>query len=428
MAHCPRGPMADIFLSYDRNDQPQAARLAEALGEGGRTVWWDRTLPPGETFETVIHRELQAAKCVVVLWSAESLRSNWVRDEADIGLSRGVLVPCLIENVQPPLGHRRIQAANLSEWRGDRNDPQFQLLLRGVSNLAPLPNAGSSTHQSATETPRRRFWTARSTVSWPYRVAVIGAIAALLLSIFVSRSAFNVRDYAQLTAPIIRASLPPPPDRGLPTAGIVGTDDREQVADTSVLPWSAICQLFIRKTDGAEYFASGMLLNRTTVLTADHVVFPLHGPAVATIAIVPAARAHEQPFGRFVATSWRRIAVTNDEGFAVIEFSPGTAGAALTPLKLSQEGAERDLISTAGYYHDRPGMWRSSGSLLMVDETKIFYDADTGPGMSGAPVWRSGDVRYEVIGIHMGSQGGGKHALRVTAALLRALAPERAWP
>ncbi|HEU5284393.1 MAG TPA: toll/interleukin-1 receptor domain-containing protein, partial [Burkholderiales bacterium] len=64
--------MADIFISYASPDRETARTLAERLGELGHSVWWDRTIPPGRQFDEVIQEALHAARCVIVLWSAQS--------------------------------------------------------------------------------------------------------------------------------------------------------------------------------------------------------------------------------------------------------------------------------------------------------------------------------------------------------------------
>ena len=50
--------MADIFISYASEDRLRAEPLAKALEEQGWSVWWDRTIPPGETFDQVIATQL----------------------------------------------------------------------------------------------------------------------------------------------------------------------------------------------------------------------------------------------------------------------------------------------------------------------------------------------------------------------------------
>ena len=62
-------PMADIFISYAREDRQKAEQLAHALECQGWSVWWDRTIPTGKSFDKVTQEALDAAQCVVVLWS-----------------------------------------------------------------------------------------------------------------------------------------------------------------------------------------------------------------------------------------------------------------------------------------------------------------------------------------------------------------------
>jgi formylglycine-generating enzyme required for sulfatase activity len=113
--------MADVFISYAREDRPMAARLAHALEAGGRSVWWDREILPGKDFAQLIAEELDQAEAVVVIWSPASVTSRWVRDEAHEGLERDVLVPVLAGVAEPPLGYRAIHAVDLTGWTGDEH-------------------------------------------------------------------------------------------------------------------------------------------------------------------------------------------------------------------------------------------------------------------------------------------------------------------
>lgn len=127
--------MSDIFLSYKSKDQAKAQIIAEALERNGYSVWWDRVIPPGRTFDEVIEEELDAAKCMVVLWSKESVKSEWVRTEASEGKRRKILIPVLIEDVTPPLAFRLIEAAKLIDWDGTLPNPEFDLLVGSVSRM-----------------------------------------------------------------------------------------------------------------------------------------------------------------------------------------------------------------------------------------------------------------------------------------------------
>lgn len=127
--------MADIFLSYSREDRSVAESLAAILPKHGWTLYWDRHLLAGEVFDDVLEREITAAKCVLVLWSGKSIASQWVRNEADEGATRKAMVSVRIEDVRVPLAFRRIQAADLVGWRGDPSDQRLAEVFRAISAL-----------------------------------------------------------------------------------------------------------------------------------------------------------------------------------------------------------------------------------------------------------------------------------------------------
>lgn len=91
--------LADIFLSYAREDARVAERLVSALTQRGWSVFWDRTIPVGKQWDDVLKDQLRKARCVVVLWSSHSVGSEWVLHEASIARHKGVLVPALLEPV-----------------------------------------------------------------------------------------------------------------------------------------------------------------------------------------------------------------------------------------------------------------------------------------------------------------------------------------
>ena len=147
--------MHDIFLSYASEDRDRASQLAAALEEQGWKVWWDRTILPGKTFDRVIENELNAATCVIVLWSKISVESRWVRAEAGDALNKGRLIPVLLEETGIPLVFRQIQAASLIDWAGDPGHAGFrQLALAITAFVAPtLPRDTHLATGDATGTP-----------------------------------------------------------------------------------------------------------------------------------------------------------------------------------------------------------------------------------------------------------------------------------
>ena len=123
----------DIFISYAEEDREVAGKISELFEDGGWSVWWDRKIPAGKTWRNVLEQVLQNMRCMVVLWSATSINSEWVKEEAEEGKTQGKLVPILIESVKLPIGFRTIQAADLTGWNGNKNFPAFRQLLADMT-------------------------------------------------------------------------------------------------------------------------------------------------------------------------------------------------------------------------------------------------------------------------------------------------------
>lgn len=124
--------MADVFLSYASEDRQRVRLIVEAIESGGFSVWWDRQIGLGSSFDREIERELDNASCVVVIWSKHSVESDWVRNEAQEGLDREVLVPIAIDEIKVPLAFRRVQHAKL----GDQSDSSaLQIVLESVASI-----------------------------------------------------------------------------------------------------------------------------------------------------------------------------------------------------------------------------------------------------------------------------------------------------
>lgn len=149
--------MSDIFVSYTSADRPRVKPLVDALQLQGWSVWWDRTILPGKTWDQVIEAALADARCVIVLWSRDSIQSDWVRTEADEAKRRGILVPVLLDDVNIPLAFKRIQAGNLAGWSGALPSAAFDELARAVSEVlsrsAPLAPEATTRPASAAPAP-----------------------------------------------------------------------------------------------------------------------------------------------------------------------------------------------------------------------------------------------------------------------------------
>ena len=121
-----------IFLSYAHDDRLKAQNLAAALAGRGYTLWWDELIEGGAQFARSIRDALEAADAVVVLWSAKSIESDWVQDEAAQGRDRKRLVPISLDGSVPPLGFRQYQTIDLSGSRGKPSAAKVEAIDRAI--------------------------------------------------------------------------------------------------------------------------------------------------------------------------------------------------------------------------------------------------------------------------------------------------------
>ena len=140
--------MSDVFISYKTEDRGRVKPLVDALVAEGLSVWWDVHIEGGAAWRATIQAHLDAAACVVVVWSARSVgpAGHFVQDEATRAHRRGVYLPVAIDLVEAPLGFGEHQMLRLEGWRGDRRDPRFADVLAAVRATVaggprPIPKA-----------------------------------------------------------------------------------------------------------------------------------------------------------------------------------------------------------------------------------------------------------------------------------------------
>ena len=163
----------DVFISYAKGDRSRAAELASVLETKGWSVWWDRDILPGRTFDDAIEEALTDARSVVVLWSTESVKSRWVRAEASAAAERDALVPVLIEPATIPLEFRRLEAADLTTWQGDRDDRELQELIETLDGRIRT-DTRPDTQPVAKPYPAQRSLDRR----WPAWLPIVAAFVA----------------------------------------------------------------------------------------------------------------------------------------------------------------------------------------------------------------------------------------------------------
>jgi hypothetical protein len=130
--------MADIFISYAREDQERIELLKKALEAQGWTVAWDKQLPPGDGFRKGIEGLIAQARCMIVAWSRWSVDSDWVRAEAERGRKRNILIPVLLDNdITVPIPFDELQTFSLADWDGTPPSLDHQFLNAVTGKAGP---------------------------------------------------------------------------------------------------------------------------------------------------------------------------------------------------------------------------------------------------------------------------------------------------
>jgi len=206
-------PGANIFLSYAKVDRPCVEVLVKALEGQGLDLWWDRDIPRGKSFNRVIEDALQQAKCAIVVWSRASIDSEWVFNEASAARKRGMLVPVLIDDVEPPLEFRHLQAARLVGWQGDAADTEFIGLLDAVRGLSQQPGNPPTVRAMSSTASGQRWWQTPGGMGLGLGVLLAG-VAILLMAL---------KQVGLLGGTISSSSMPPPVPSSPPVVQVPAT-------------------------------------------------------------------------------------------------------------------------------------------------------------------------------------------------------------
>ena len=233
----------NVFLSYARTDEPSATKLVSALEAAGLEVWWDARIEGGAEFARSIEAALDRCDAVVVLWSAASVKSGWVLDEASRGRQQSKLVPVSLDGTGAPLGFGQFQAVNLTGWNGEPRSAAIDSLLRGIASatghaLHHMPQKAAPP-VSPPATSRHRT-----------RPVVAGVVAAAAVAIL---------------AFVFRPGQAPPPG---PTPQ--AASPREEARDPPAVLDNTVAVLRFVNLDGSEQtqvFSDGLADDLITALT-----------------------------------------------------------------------------------------------------------------------------------------------------------------
>ena len=136
----------DVFVSYAHKDAAHDVANAQAIGnwldDEGYAVWWDRHLLFGDVREN-LERKVRHAKCVIVLWSPQAARSEWVARECKWAVEGKKLAPVIIEDEPLQPGWDKFLWLKLTDFEAQKDELRRRLpppsLKRGVA-IAGLPS------------------------------------------------------------------------------------------------------------------------------------------------------------------------------------------------------------------------------------------------------------------------------------------------
>ena len=146
--------MSDVFVSYARSTELQAKNIERALEAEGYSVWRDDEIPAHKPYAEVIEERLREAKAVLVIWSADAAKSQWVRAEADAARELGTLIQVTVDGTLPPMPFNQIQCASLDCSNGGVGGNGWDKLKASVAALAG-GKEGPPSLQGKTSAPRR---------------------------------------------------------------------------------------------------------------------------------------------------------------------------------------------------------------------------------------------------------------------------------
>ena len=403
--------MADIFISYAREDRERAKELAEALAERGWSVWWDREMLAGQSFADVIESELATVKAVIVLWSKHSVKSQWARNEAREGAARNVLVPVLIDDSRMPLEFRHLHTASLADWDAGTTTQELEDVMSSVNALV------SSTGGTRVVSPPRVEVTDRSRFKRSASIAIAAIVVGLIvIAIVMNRDRWSGKtdttdttittttsgsvatdtvmtttDTVMVTTDTTTTTTEPPPATDTTETTVTQTPPTDTAPPPQRLPYGA-------KAVGVLVVAgqprcTAFLISDEIAVTASFCVKDAPPPIVMRLGLTSeTANTRDYQVESVVVQD-------DDKKFAVlkIRLRPGRV---FTPIRWRTRTARVGETATLLHHDQGQPLSVTPCQVTAVRPEEVHYRCATRSGASGAPLLGSDN---SLLGFHSGS-------------------------
>ena len=263
-----------------------------------------------------------------------------------------------------------------------------------------------------------------------YERASMEAMAAPDAEIVFPKSIDNLRDIGEATF----GAPPPPPPEGVMEA-IIGTDDRVKIANTTIYPYRAIASLLIVAADNSAWVGTGWFISPKTLITAGHCVYirnsgvPGRDGWVKSIKVIPGRNGATATFGSAVSNNFKSVNAwtvdgnpNHDYGAIILNTPLGSSVGTFGFGVYTDAELMATIANVSGYPGDKRGadagtQWFHARKVTSVNPLKVFYDADTMGGQSGAPVWRIVNGQRFAIAVHAYGGATANSGTRITAAV-----------
>lgn len=152
----------DVFISYKREERSHILAIVRRLEALKLRVWFDAEMRSGTSFDMEIDQKIRSARVVLVCWSPDAVRSDWVRGEATIGRERGVLAAAKCKHCVLPAPFNMIHTNDLTAEIGPYNAEWLELLGR-IATLTGRPGLPSfETLETLNDKQLYKLWVAEN--------------------------------------------------------------------------------------------------------------------------------------------------------------------------------------------------------------------------------------------------------------------------
>jgi glutamyl endopeptidase len=206
---------------------------------------------------------------------------------------------------------------------------------------------------------------------------------------------------------------------GMHTDDVIGGDGRVQELYPNDRPWSAIAHLSTDKGD-----CTGFMMSRDVLVTAGHCVY--RDDWVRSYRVVPAKQGSYEPYGScgggvadvwVTSDYWHTRSPEFDYGLIKLTCDIGNTVGWFPSWDNTGENLVDQFFYVEGYPGDKPygTMWWHGDVSKSQNASRLWYQIDTKPGQSGAPIYRYNSVTpgkcwgWCVTGINTSGKGWGMY-------------------